>query len=323
MERNRNFWERLKSRPYLYHLTLIVLTIVVLLLAAHVAMQIGTRHGSHRTVPDFTGLGFDEANHLARRNQLRLQVNDSLYVPAYDGGVVLDQLPHEGTQVKGGRTVYITINSFAQKKVEVPYVAGRSLRQAKNMLEIAGLGIERLVYAPDMATNYVLEQRVGRQIIDSASRVQLEIGSGVTLYVGVAEGENLVIVPKVVGVSLREAKSRLWEQGLNVGRVRFDEGIDQLDEKNARVYLQEPAHGAAGSLGDEVSLRLTLDEEKVARESAASDKRAKELEKEREQQRLELEDSLANLEVLKHVEALQREAEEPATSTATSEDDFF
>ncbi len=326
MERKPNYLERLKRHPFLYHLTMIVLTIVVLLLVAHFAMQIGTRHGSHRTVPDFTGLGLDEAIHLAHRTQLRLQVNDSLYVPAYEGGVVLDQLPHEGTQVKGGRTVYVTINSFAQKKVDVPYVAGRSLRQAKNMLEIAGLGIDRLVYEPDMATNYVLEQRVKGAVVDSASHVQLEIGSGVTLYVGVADGESLVVVPKVVGVSLREAKSRLWEQGLNVGRVRFDEGVDQLDEKNARVYLQEPAHGVPASLGDEVSLRLTLDREKVARESAAADKRAKELEQERERRRLEMEDSLANLEVLKHVEALQQEAErpEPATSaTSADEEDFF
>lgn len=329
MERKPNFLDRLKSRPYLYHLAMIAITIVGVLLAAHIAMRIGTRHGTHRSVPDFTGLGLDEARHLAQRSHLRLQVNDSLYVPAYDGGVVLDQLPHEGTQVKGGRTVYVTINSYAQRKVEVPYVAGRSLRQAKNMLEIAGLGIERLVYSPDMATNYVLEQRVNGRTVEPSSHLQLEIGSGVTLCVGVAEGENRAVVPKVIGVSLRDAKSRLWEQGLNVGEVRFDAGIDQLDEKNARVYLQEPEQGSWASLGSEVSLRLTLDREKAARESVASDNRAKELEKMREQERerLEREDSLAELEVLRHVEELQRDAEgryatSPASS-AVSEDDFF
>ena len=91
---------------------------------------------------------------------------------------MLDQLPHEGTQVKGGRTVYVTINSFSQKKVEVPYVAGRSLRQAKNMLEIAGLEIDRLVYQPDMATNYVLEQRVDGRPIEAGTKRQIEMGSG-------------------------------------------------------------------------------------------------------------------------------------------------
>lgn len=314
-----NYWKRLKSYPYLYHLVLIAGAVALLLLVAHFAMQIGTRHGQHRTVPDFTGLALDDAGRLARRNNLELRVNDSLFVPAYDGGVVLDQLPHEGTQVKGGRTVYVTINSFAQKRVEVPYVAGRSLRQAKNMLEIAGLEIDRLIYRPDMATNYVLEQRVDGRTVDAGTKLQIEIGSGVTLYVGAAEGEAVAVVPKVMGVSLREAKSRLWEQGLNVGSVVFDEGIDLLNQKDARVYRQQPIQGYATVLGSEVGLRLTLDAEKVARESAASDKQAQALSEERERRQAELADSLAEAEVRRHAEELQH----GAATTTSEEDNFF
>lgn len=111
------------------------------------------------------------------------------------------------------------------------------------------------------------------------------MGSGVTLYVGVAEGDSVVVVPKVIGVSLREAKSRLWEQGFNVGAVVFDEGIDLLNQKDARVYGQQPVQGYATVVGSEVGLRLTLDAEKVARESAASDKQAQALSEERERRR--------------------------------------
>ena len=212
----------------------------------------------------------------------------------------------------------MTINSFSQKKVEVPYVAGRSLRQAKNMLEIAGLEIDRLVYQPDMATNYVLEQRVDGRPIEAGTKWQIEMGSGVTLYVGVAEGDSVVVVPKVIGVSLREAKSRLWEQGFNVGAVVFDEGIDLLNQKDARVYGQQPVQGYATVVGSEVGLRLTLDAEKVARESAASDKQAQALSEERERRRAELADSLAEAEVRRHAEELQRGA-----GTANAEEDNF
>lgn len=86
--------------------------------------------------------------------------------------------------MKPGRKVYVTINSYRQKMVTVPYVAGRSLRQAKNMLEVAGLGIEQIVYRPDLATNYVLEEYADGKRVSEKSRVQLEAGSGVTLYVG-------------------------------------------------------------------------------------------------------------------------------------------
>ena len=50
------------------------------------------------------------------------------------------------------------------------------------------------------------------------------MGSGVTLYVGVEEGYASTIVPQVVGQPLAQAKGRLWELGLNIGRIDFDEG---------------------------------------------------------------------------------------------------
>ena len=67
----------------------------------------------------------------------------------------------------------------------MPYVAGRSLRQAKNMLEVAGLGIEQIVYRPDLATNYVLEEYAdGKRISEkprtarSGQRRQLSLRRG-------------------------------------------------------------------------------------------------------------------------------------------------
>lgn len=304
---NRNPRTRLRSRPYLFHLTLVAATVAAILLLAHVAMQFGTRHGRQRAVPELTGLPLVEAQELARRNGLEPIVNDSLFVPAYTGGTVLDQLPRPGVEVKGGRKIYLTINSFSQKKVQIPYVADRSLRQAKNMLEIAGLEIARLEYRPDMATNYVLEQSFGGETITPGSKTQAEIGSGITLHVGVAPEHPLAVVPKLIGYTLREAKSRLWEQGLNVGRIQFDREIDLLEKKDARVYVQTPGQSAGAPLGSEVSLQLTLDDKKVAEAAVTSDRRAVELEKERLRLETELRDSLARAETEARVRELTEE----------------
>ena len=158
MEKPQNYLSRLRRHPLLWNLALIAAIILAMAVAAHILMQLGTRHGARRTVPDLSGVQLDQAQRIARKHDLQLHINDSLFVPAYEGGIVLDQLPEGGVEVKPGRTVYITINSSRQKMVPVPYVAGRSLRQAKNMLEIAGLEIAELVYRADMATNYVLEE---------------------------------------------------------------------------------------------------------------------------------------------------------------------
>lgn len=321
MKKNAKYLHWLKARPLLFNLILITLILVALAVAAHIFMLAVTRHGSRCTVPDFTGVALHDAQRMARQNKLQLVVNDSLYVPTYDGGIVLDQLPEKGVEVKPGRTVYITINSFSQKMVPVPYVAGRSLRQAKNMLETASLEIDRLVYRPDMATNYVLEQQCGGKTVLPGSEMKAEAGSGVTLYVGVAGGYGTTVTPQIVGAPLREAKSRLWENGLNVGRVVFDQGIDLLNEKEARVYEQGPAQGSSVALGTSVDLKLTLDGELVERNSAAAEKLARELAEKRQQEEAVRADSLARLQLL---EAMTGEGnEESAEEHPAEEEEFF
>ena len=309
--------------PLLFNLAMIATIILILAVAAHLVMQIGTRHGARRTVPDFAGMPLKTALAEAQKRDLKIHVNDSLFVPAYEGGIVLDQLPERGVEVKPGRTVYITINSFRQKMVPVPYVAGRSLRQAKNMLEIAGLEIAELVYRADMATNYVLEEYCEGKPVTPTTRMEAEMGSGVTLYVGVEEGYGTTIVPRLVGLPLAQAKGRLWELGLNVGRVDFDEGVNLLNQKDTRVYIQTPGAERSAALGSKVDLRLTLDEKKLAQYRAIAEKQAKEAAEERLQSEREHADSLAQAEFERAAagSAEEQPADEPAA--AGNDEGFF
>ena len=318
--------ERLKASPVAYHAVLIALTLVVIILGSSILMSLITRHGTHRTVPDFMGVKIADAERIADDERLEIIINDSLFVPAYEGGVVLDQLPKGGVEVKAGRKVYVTINSFREKMVAVPYVAGRSLRQAKNMLEVAGLGIEKLIYEEDIATNYVLAEIVEGKEMTKESKVEIEMGSGVVLKVGVEPDRNTTIVPKAIGQSLQTAKSRLWEQGLNIGKVNFDEGVNLLNQKDARVYRQSLNHNATTTLGASVDLWLTLDTKAVEKNSQASDKQARELEEERLKLEEALRDSLEQAETTQRqdlMKALQQSSAQSANVTETDEDEFF
>ena len=321
---------RLKQSPVAYNAVLIALVVVAIIVASSILMMIITRHGTHRMVPTFMGVKITEAERMAKDNGLKIIVNDSLFVPAYEGGVVLDQLPKGGVEVKSGRKIYVTINSFRQKMVKVPYVAGRSLRQAKNMLEVAGLGIERLIYEEDIATNYVLGEFVGKQEIKEGSETEIEMGSGVILKVGVEPEKNTTIVPKAIGQSLQGAKSRLWEQGLNIGKVNFDDGVNLLNQKDAKVYRQSLAHNAVAELGSAVDLWLTLDEEVVNKSSKASDKAAHELEEQRLEAEAAKRDSIEQAEAIQRnevqeaLEVSKNAAQKAAQSvTETDEDEFF
>ena len=310
---NSSWFATLKSKPILWNITLIVVVLLSLLILSYVALAIGTRHGMRRTVPDFTGLALKDAKYYAEKRGLKLIINDSLYVPAYPGGMVLEQLPKGGVDVKAGRKIYITINSFAQKKLPMPYVAGRSLRQAKNMLEGAGFGIERLEYVEDIATNYVLAQYLGGVEITAESDIKIEKGTGVVLKVGVSPDQNLTTVPRLIGRKLFDAKGKLWEQGLNVGQIVYDDGINLLNEDDARVCYQSAMQTSELKLGESVSIRLTLDKEAVDAAAAEAEKALKEMAKQRE-----LADSLARIEAdsLRMLQVVEPQPEQ-------AEDEFF
>ncbi len=312
------FWSWLKQHTILYHLVVIALVFLGLAVASFIVMALGTRHSAKRTVPDVVGLRLGDAEYFAGRRDLKIIINDSLHVASYPGGVILDQLPKGGVVVKPGRKVYVTINSVRQRMVAVPYVAGRSLRQAKNMLETAGLTIDHLEYVEDLATNYVLGEVVdGVEVLEDSLVVHTEMGNGVTLRVGVAPNNTATSVPQVIGRSLHEAKSRLWESGLNVGEIEFDGDMDISDRNRAKVYQQSALVDEPLTYGERVSLRLTTDAERV--ESAIAEVERQVIERERLKMEADsiakaeqrLLDSIANAE-----KAMQKQAPQ-------AQDDFF
>jgi hypothetical protein len=145
------------------------------------------------------------------------------------------------------------------------------------------------------------------------------MGSGILLRVGLSPNDTHTTVPQIIGRTLHEAKSRLWESGLNIGEIVFDEGMDISERNRAKVYQQSVAGEEPMEFGGRVSLRLTLDGEKI--ESAIAEVERLLLERER----LKMEaDSIAKAEqrLLDSIANVQK-AQKPQNSAPQTEDNFF
>lgn len=245
-----------RNHPVISHMLAIGIVIVCLIVLVYVSMTLGTRHNAERTVPNFVGLSVNDADRFATRRDLEIIVSDSLYEPDSPRGVVLDQIPRGGMIVKPGRKIYVTINSLYQRRAEVPYVVGLSLRDAKSKLETAGFTIASLQYVEDIATDYVLAEFVNGEKVSSKVPLQATIGSGVVLKLGVQSSQRGVVVPDVNGLSLPEAKSRICIAGLNVGKITFDKGISMFERSETRVHSQTPAANTSVGRGSTVALSL-------------------------------------------------------------------
>lgn len=263
------------KNPILRNLIIAVSAILVFVFIVSMLLSVFTRHNSSETVPDFSEMTVEQAIRASKKSGFRIEINDSLFVPAYDGGIILDQLPKPGTSVKPGRRIFVTTNSYNQKMVEIPYVSGYSLRQAKNILEVTGLEIDKLVFRDDIAAYNVLEEQYNGKVIDAGSKLQAEQGSGITLIVGMNSETAVPTMPKLVGFPLNEAKSRIWETGFNVGKIEFDPDITLLNRNEAKVYEQSPQQGTRTGWGTSVNIKLTLAKDKVEKGSTESDRAAK------------------------------------------------
>ncbi len=250
----KRIWSNYVVRNVIWAISLLVIIAVV----ASILLNIFTRHGSGLAVPDFTGSTFAEAQRVAEANKLNLEIGDSIYVTAYPAGAILDQNPKAGDTVKSGRRVFVTINTASRRQVIVPYIVGLSLRQAKSRLESAGFEIANLEYVSDVATNTVLGEWLnGREIVDG-DRYRAPMGSAITLQLGRSTGASPAVMPNVVGLSLAAAKSRLWGEGLNIGRIDRREGVNLLTIQRAKVVSQSVTAESQVALGTSINLVISL-----------------------------------------------------------------
>lgn len=255
--------EKINSNFLLKQIILAVSIIVILLVCTQIVLAIATRHGQRYEVPDFKNMTLAEARKAASKNDLRLEVIDSVYVIGMKRGAIVEQYPKAGNVVKSGRRIFLTTNTYKPKMIPIPYVTGFSLRQAKNKIVGAGFVIERINYVDDLATNNVLDESYNGKRIAYGSKMMGEVGTGITLKVGRNPVDPDPYVPNLKGLSVIQAKNRLWEAGFNVGEVTYDEGYNPTEAADARVYEQSIAAGRTAMYGRTISLKASTDDEKV------------------------------------------------------------
>lgn len=264
MEKIKTFLVKLAQNPYIKTVLIAMGMSLLALFALMIYLRIYTRHNQSFPIPDFRGKSVAGLMQQAGKEHLRVEVWDSVYIFNRPPGSVIDQNPEPGTHVKKNRRVFITINATNPVKVDVPNIVGFTIRQAKAILEQQGLEVGELSFKPDLGVNNVLEQRYeGKSIapgtlIPKNSRVDLVLGRG--MY------DERTGLPLLIGLKLSDARNRIVEASLNIGKIRFDETIiDFKDSLDARVYSQYPAYTEPNTIGfgTKVDIWLTLNQSRI------------------------------------------------------------
>jgi serine/threonine-protein kinase len=153
---------------------------------------------------------------------------------------VLEQDPPAGEKADEGSTIVLTVSS-GPSIVEVPQVAGLTEKEARELLDEAGLEVEPTFGFSDT----VPEDRV----IATEPAFGTQIPSGETVKLVISRGSNKVEVPSVVGLDAQAALSALSDAELAGNIVQRDD-----DAPANQVVAQSPSAGAQVKSGVQVTI---------------------------------------------------------------------
>lgn len=223
-----------KRFPWLAHVLAMLGASIVILALVFFFLRLYARQGEEYEMPDVVGHNISEA---LEEDSIGLDyvVQDSVFRPGQEGGLILTQDPKGGTMVKRGRKVYLSITAYNAEDAVMPELAGLSVRQAVSELYSVGLTPGKLTFVEDPYKNSVLDQSAGGKALYAGQKVPR--GTTVDLVVGLGDGSGRNSVPFVIGKTAEKARRDITALSLNVGRLHFG-GVK--NRNTAVVCRQEP-----------------------------------------------------------------------------------
>ncbi|MGH3423151.1 MAG: Stk1 family PASTA domain-containing Ser/Thr kinase [Nocardioidaceae bacterium] len=234
--------ERRRRRRWPWVLTALVVIVLIAVAAWGVPRLIDASNTPPpANVPNVVGKSQDAAQRLIDQSDLKVGDVTKRSDADVEEGSVVAQDPKADAEAQKGDPVDLVV-STGPKTVGVPYVVGKSYKDAKTELEDNGLKAEKEFRNSDSPKNEVLSS-------NPVYNTQVKPGSKVTLIVS----QGKVEVPDVVGEKQKDAEAALDDAGFDVKIVK-DPGSDK---KAGTVTDQDPGGGDKATPGSTVYLTVS------------------------------------------------------------------
>ena len=186
----KNLRAFLKSKLFLKNLALAIVVVIVFFSGIALFLSKYTRHGEYIVLQNLSQKKLTDVESLLKSQELNYIIIDSVYQENTPPGLVVNQNPYPGAHVKRGRNIYLYITATLPPLVEMPDLVDKSLRQAKNLLDNAGLkmGQVRTVISP--LSGFVLSQTFNGKPIQPDTKIPK--GSVINLEVARSSTEDTI-----------------------------------------------------------------------------------------------------------------------------------
>lgn len=209
-------------------------------------------------VPDFVNKTMVEAESLIANSELTLVIEKEEKSNTVEIGKIISQSPAAGKMVDENAEIKVVI-SLGEGEFPMPDVVNRKYTEAEEILKNKNLQYS-IVEEP---SDTMPEEYVVRQVPEAGTFV--DAATSVTVYVSTGKEDTMVEVPKLVGLTVSEAKSTLLDAGLTWGQI-----IEVGSTKpKGTIIAQSITPGIGVAEQTAIDLRVSADKTATAAPSAS------------------------------------------------------
>lgn len=201
-----------ENHPIIFHSSLVIIGSVAMVYALLVFTDIFTAHGQESQVPDVRNMPLEKAVELIEDAGFEWEIADSVYNEGMKPGIVVSQEPKGKSYAKRIRTIYLNINAFSPKTVEMPIVTDISVRQALSILRSMGFKDVGVDTIPSPYEGLVLNVKVNGHQVKHGAKVSVNAQVRIGMGDGSLDPDPTQVLPDETLDSLQEVQRQRARQ---------------------------------------------------------------------------------------------------------------
>lgn len=175
-----------KQKQFWIHVLLSVSSVVLAGFLIHFSVSAYTDHNVYYEVPKLTGLKIYALEKALPHPSIEIVINDSIYDPKSEPGIVIKQEPYPGEKLKKNRKIYVITTTLRPPRIAMPKLTDLSVRQARIILQSYGLKCGNITEKTADCKGCIIDQIYKGQSISPGTPI--EKGSIIHLVVGTKTG---------------------------------------------------------------------------------------------------------------------------------------
>ncbi len=242
-----------EKRMFKFSKLQIIAIVAALVLAIPAGLFLHGMFSSEKSfkIPDVKGKTVAQAKEILEEKGLSLAEGDRVYSKDYDEGKIVSQTPDAGDKTKSGKIITVSI-SKGTKKGTIPNLIGKSFAEAVDLINKNGYTVG------DVSVKESDEEK--DTVINQEPKAGRTAKAGGVIKIDVSKGKvpGQTKMPKLLGMTLDEAKKAMREAGLEIGKITETQSTVYPENQ---IVSQSVASGEEIAEGTKVDIKISMGSE--------------------------------------------------------------